>query len=423
MRFLIVLGVYFSGTLLSFYLFPFAASLYLWSNIFRPLQFAHRPDSLPVAKYVIFILFFSYILNMIKRNFSPKWNIFIFFNICMLLWIYIAAENSPFRPVSIGHLMTLLKYIIPILFISSGLRSERDVKIVLATLVFSIGIWGAQGGFYSILHGVTIDMGIPGGLLEERNYLSAVMLSITPLMIYFLMNYNWKYKFWVRLLIGFMTITNIAGVFLSNSRGATIGVGGVIVSYILMLSKNRVRDFIVLFVFVGIILIFLPKEYYDRVKTIRFSKTQTESSAQDRFELAQAAVWVTMENPVFGIGPGCWLLREKKFTFIPHYQHSIWLVLSTEYGVPGLLMYLFIIFYTFKRIYNVRNISLKINDKDSYYLSSCLILSLIGVLICYSFLNHPFGEYLWTLVACSNTYYVLFHEKLYAQYAENVEDS
>ena len=321
-----------------------------------------------------------------------------------------------------SHLTTLLKYIVPILFISSGLRSIQDLKIVLAALVFSVGIWGAQAGVYCLIHGVTINIGIPGGLLEERNYLSAVMLSITPLMIYFLFNYNWKFKRWGRLLIGFMTVTNVAGVFLSNSRGATIGVVGVVVSYIFLLSKKKVRDFIVLFFLIGIILFFLPKEYYERVKTIRFSRTQTEHSAQERIELAHAAVYVTMENPVFGIGPGCWLLREKKYSFIPHYQHSIWLVLSSEYGIPGLLIYSFIIFFTFKRIYNVRNVSLKINDEDSYYLSSCLILALIGVLICYSFLNHPFGEYLWTLVACINTYHVLFYEKLYSLHTDDSEE-
>src|SRR4051812_48106181 len=163
MRFLIVMLGYAAGTVLAFRGIAFAAALFLWNDIFQPLEFARNPGRFPSAYYVTGILVLVYAIGVFRGKIQPRFTPF-FFLLCLLMaWQGLTAVISQFRPICLDQFILYLKYVGPLAFIHTALATKRDLRIVAAVLVASVGVWSAQAGLYTLVHGANTDLGIPGG--------------------------------------------------------------------------------------------------------------------------------------------------------------------------------------------------------------------------------------------------------------------
>lgn len=386
----------------------YASSLFLWNNIFQPIAWAR--GAFPAAQVVLAVLVGSYALNLAKGAFRPRSNFMIQYGVLLFGWILIVTLVSPI-PRAVDGFIEILKYVLPLMMISTGLRTMQDVKLVTIVLTLSVGVWSAQAGVHGAVKGVTRDMAIPGGQMTDNNDFMAAAVSILPMLVYMAFSYKGKYRWmakWGGLLMAALTLCAIV---FSQSRGAALGLCGTGFLYVTLVSKRKVRDAVLGVAVTGVILLLLPDAFWDRMSTIRVGAEQTEGSAQQRMHMMISAYRAVLDHPLFGVGPECWgevAFFYSGYTFDPH---NIWLKLTTEIGVPGLILYLGFIFLTIWKLYGVRGIAARMRDPESSNLATALIMVIIGFLLPSTFLSHPFSEWLWAWLAVASAFLAIYGGK------------
>ncbi len=394
MRYYLVLLIFGTGTFLSLISFPAAAALFIWTDIFQPVAFARITSTFQFAWFVLIVLVTSYTLSVIRGKIRPRLNFYMLFIPIYLIWILISTLHSIYADAMAGFI-TIIKYIAPLMLISSGLNTTKQVKLLTLTMALSVGVWSAQAGIHGLIVGVSKDMGILGGQMTDNNDFMAATVSILPVLVYLAVSYIGPYRIGIRSFGFVMVALSIAAIVFSNSRGAALGLLAVIILYAVFVSKKKIRDTIVFFLLIGCTLFFLPKSFWDRMNTIDISSEQTEGSAAERLYMLKATAEAVADNPIFGVGPGCWLMAAEGLTGKKLEPHNIWLKLAAEIGIPGVLFYLFMPGFTIFGLLRVRKKAIAAKDFDRANLCVALVMAILGYLMPSTFLSHPFSEFLW----------------------------
>jgi probable O-glycosylation ligase (exosortase A-associated) len=402
MRMLLVLCFYALGAGLGMRAVVFAAALFLWSDIFQPLEFAKNPGRFPVAYFVLAALLAAYVSGWFRGKFKPRFGPYFYLLCGLMAWVGFTALISPYRDVAMEQFVLYLKYLLPLAIIHTAIASQADIKILSAVLAGSVGVWAAQAGVFTLANGARTDLGIPGGQMADRNDFAAAIVGTIPVLIYFMTSYDWKFKIPVRIGLALATGLSLCAIFFSLSRGASLGLAAQLMLYLGYVSKRKIRDVILIAIAGGILVFFLPESWYERMSTINVGTEQTEGSAKARMNLIMGAWHASLDYPVFGLGPGGWLEVAEAYTGDNHNPHNIYLVLTSETGFPGLALYLLLVAFTYVRVSRTISNALKRGDKQTARLGSALITAIFGLLSAMTFLNRPFNEYLWAWLAIAN---------------------
>lgn len=408
MRLILIGLIYAGGTAFAWRSVAFAISLFLWTDIFQPLSFAKMAGAYPVAWYVLFVLLASVTINFLAGRLTFRLGSF-FYAICgMILWLLVATIMSPFKEPAQVEFIRYLKYLLPLVLIYCSLQNTRQVEGVAAVLTGSVAIWAAQAGAHCIVHGTNIDLAIHGGQMTERNDFTAAIVGTLPLLAFFATSYQGRFKKMVRMGIWATAALSLAAIFFSLSRGASLGVATMMIFYIGLVSRKKFRDLAITVLGGGLLLLVLPSEWYDRMDTIQVGAEQTEGSAAQRMMLMQGALRATLDNPVFGLGPDGWLQVVHVYGDGVHNPHSIYLKLSSETGITGLVIYLAVIGMTFGRCVRGRRLALKNGDKRAWTFITAFMTCITGLLAAMTFLNYPFNEFLWAWICLANSFVTLY---------------
>jgi putative inorganic carbon (hco3(-)) transporter len=407
MRFLLVLALYGAGSVLAFRNLAVAAALFLWNDIFQPLEFAKNPGRFPSAYFVTAVLAAAFFVSWFRGKTKPQPTGFFILLTLLMLWQGLTAALSDFRQVAMDQFILYLKYIGPLALIHLAMTTKRDIRIVAAVLAGSVAVWSSQAGVFTLLNGARTDLGIPGGQMADRNDFAAAIVGTVPILFYFLVTYNWKFKFAVRTGILLALFLSVSAIFFSLSRGASLGLAAQLMLYVGYVSKRKIRDTVAIACVVVIGFMMLPQDWFDRMSTIKVGAEQTEGSAKARMNLIMGAYRASLDHPVFGLGPGGWLEVAMSYTGDDHNPHNIYLVLSSETGIPGLVLYLIVIGFTYVQVYRTINRAIRRGDIVTARLGAALITSIFGLLAAMTFLNRPFNEYLWAWLALANALCVI----------------
>ena len=289
MRLLLILGLFAVAGLFSLRAPVYAACLFLWNNIFQPLSFARSPAAFPAAQAVLAVLVGSYALHIARGKLKPRANWLILYSPVLLGWILVTALVSPI-PHAMEGFVEILKYLLPLFFISIGLRSIPDIKILSILLTLSVGVWSAQAGVHGLVKGVTRDMAIEGGQMTDNNDFMAATVSILPMLLYLAFSYRGKFKGWAKAGGLLIAALSVAAIVFSGSRGAALGLAASAMLYVALVSRKKLRDGLSLVAIVSVVLLFLPDAFWERMSTIRLGSEQTEGSAQERMHMMTAAL-------------------------------------------------------------------------------------------------------------------------------------
>lgn len=412
MRYLAVLLAYAAGAGLALRGFVFAAALFLWNDIFQPLEFAKNPGALPVAQFVTAVLLGAYLLDWFRGRLRPRVGPFMYLFCGMILWIGITTALSPFRQTALEQFIIYLKYLVPLVFIHTALADQRQVRILCAVLAASVGLWAMQAGAHTLVSGPSPDMGIPGGQMGDRNDFAAAMVGTVPILFYFMLSYRWRFRAAVRLGLALAIFLTLTAIILSLSRGASLGLAAQLVLFVGYVSKKKIRDTILIALACGVGIMLLPQSWWDRMETIKVGAEQTEGSAKQRMTLLIGAYHASLDHPLFGLGPGGWLEVAEAYTGDNHNPHNIYLVLSSETGIPGLAIYLILVIFTYVRVSRVIGRALRRGDLEMARLGSALITCIFGLLSAMTFLNRPFNEYLWAWLSIANALPAIYAKEI-----------
>jgi len=164
---------------------------------------------------------------------------------------------------------------------------------------------------------------------------------------YILKRFNWIFLV--------LLILNLAGVFISASKAAFIGV--VVFSFIMIiLKKRRLIPFLIIFIILTFVIPNPIKNMFE------FSLTK-DPYAFNRIDIWKMSINMFKDNFLYGVGPGNFSEVSKKYNFkqtkgpanyfkVPRIPHNDYLKLLCETGLFGLIILILFIFFILKKIFS-----------------------------------------------------------------------
>jgi putative inorganic carbon (hco3(-)) transporter len=112
--------------------------------------------------------------------------------------------------------------------------------------------------------------------------------------------------------------------------------------------KGRRHHLILLTALAGIFLLFAgsPANYAERVRTIFHPDEDPTGSSQARRDIFYQSVELTLQHPLLGVGPG----NFESVSGTWHVTHDSYTQLSSEAGIPALLLFLAILWWAFSNV-------------------------------------------------------------------------
>jgi hypothetical protein len=262
-----------------------------------------------------------------------------------------------------------LKMVVLFLMLGNVLRSARNVQgamwmcIVSATCISSMAI------ALKVLLGESVAEGRlvsdASGLYSGPNFFSMTLILLLPYVLFFLFLHH---SLLVRAFAAFVAVVFTIANMLTESRSGVIGEGLVVMLVFWSLRRwgiSLTKTVGVLALGAVLLLPFAPKGLWERFSTLFISSDVSTldpnsaagsalGSKRQREELLLQAVILTAENPIFGVGMN-------NFPAAAHARfnngdeewvgcHDTFLQISSELGIPGFLLYTFLLWAAWKTV-------------------------------------------------------------------------
>ena len=160
----------------------------------------------------------------------------------------------------------------------------------------------------------------------------------------------------------------------TGSRGALLGVAMLCVFGFLQASKRtKVKMAIAAPLILIVLAVVVPSNLRERYTTLFKSGGETSLTEQDRrtteetkeymaatgsaearFRLLKDSITITLNHPIFGVGPGNFMVEQENLAVARgelgmwHVTHNSYTQVSSEMGIPGLVLYVAFLYQTFK---------------------------------------------------------------------------
>lgn len=278
------------------------------------------------------------------------------------------------------------------------------------TWILSILV-AALVGFSYFLSGKNIDNIEVGGSLSGGDDFAAALNFVLPFAFFiFFIEKGWK-KYFALFIFCFFSVL----VILVGSRGGFLGLGAVIFFILLKSPSKKLSVSLATFGILSLIF-FAPPKFFSEVKSITNTK---ESTAHHRLTMWKDGMEIFADNPIFGIGlmnfPSYYghnYMPSRRSTFSQarwKVAHSDPVTVLCELGIPGIIIYLLI-------IYNILKINIlfqkksKTSSGNSAFgtLANGIFTGFMGYLICSMFLTLIYYPHLYIFSALSSVLWRIY---------------
>lgn len=373
--------------------------MWAWLSYMNPHRMTYGfAYDMPFAQIIALVLFLAILFNK-DRGRIPIDNTMIVWLI-FLFWMLITTVFSIYFDASYYALIKVMKIQLLTFLTMMLITNQERINKLVWVIVISIGFFSIKGGVFTILTGGSHKVwGPPSSFIEENNSLALASIMVVPLFVY--LYYREKNK-WIKYgLAGCALLTLISAVG-SQSRGALLAIISVLVFFWLK-TKGKIITGIGLFVLVVIGFNFMPNSWHDRMSTIQHY--EEDSSAMDRIN-----AWVYSINIASNriVGGGFDSYSDSTYALYspgyirPQAAHSIYFSVLADHGWPGLILFLFVLFMTWKSLSYV--IQMSKDNKDLHEqcaLANALKVSFIAYLTGGAFLSLAYFDLPWHMIAIS----------------------
>jgi hypothetical protein len=280
-----------------------------------------------------------------------------------------------------------------ILFVQAG----SVAAIAIASVVNAHLPGGRLQGVLSGMYGNSNDF----ALLMDISFPLCLALALTT-------RNSWEKVIWTIAMLGM-----IYAVFLTASRAGAISLVVVAVVCLWQLGVKSRRFYLLLLVPVAVIVIWL---YSANALRARFEQTdispvtanhstEASGSAQQRKELLIQSLKVTAQHPLFGVGPGNFVI----LSGVWHVTHNSYTQLSSEGGIPALLLYALIFWRAITNLRDVRKYPKA--GKAIRIFSMALEASLAAYLVGSFFATDAYQVFPYCLVAYTSALFLIVRKE------------
>ncbi len=324
-------------------------------------------------------------------------------------WMCVATMFSVWKGGSVSTVLTWARVVLPMMFIFGELpMGWKEVRLALYAMATG-GIAVVSTGRAFINDAGGGRLGLEFGLIGNPNDYAGHLLAVLPV-VFFLVFVRPNLPI-VGSLLRLAGIAALAyGLYLilrSGSRGALIALVGTVL-YIFWKGSARVRmTAVIVLPLVALILgLTIPKSTLIRLVSFSLSYATEENeeaveSALSRQYLFNQSVKLTFTRPLFGVGPGQFGTYEGDEAK-QQGRHGGWLEthnsftqISSENGIPGILLYLSAILASFKLLRDAEKKAREHPEMRHIQIACfCLSVSYFGYLAAIAFLNFGYFFYL-----------------------------
>lgn len=425
MRQLIVIFIFWSPIVLTFYDPYFGVLSYVLMNIIRPEQLMWGDRQAAGRIYLVTqaACFFSWLFNRDKEHLHGKDNplttqiiLLLFFVADMFIVTFFSAFEESAVWSSLFWRTTLFCFVFS-KSISTPKKLELFYVFVLIWMTF-LAAWGIQQKF----GGNSRMEGLGGAMLSDINDISSVYVMFVPMAYYSLFSRKKMIRLWVGLP---SFIIFVVFILFGGSRGAFLGLI-VCMGLIFLRAQGMQRiKMIATMVFVsgllGALLIkFAPEGFFDeytaRLKSIKGGEStetgevEREGSSAGRIAMWQGAWTIFINNPQYwgaGVGMRCYpfmyyqhfdqiepVLSEEDFALIYHGGrggkaiHNAQLNILMSGGIPLATIWAVLFFFSWHQAHSFPKKYPKIaQGVNLHNYANALEIGIVGWFICMSFLN------------------------------------
>lgn len=313
------------------------AVVWMFVSVSSIHQLGYTTASLPVAMTIGLCLLVSILAHRSEFDFS--WTTPLVWLALFTLWMNITYIASFQLEENYGMWVRVMKINLFMFVVSGVILTRKDVDLVIWTLVIALGLLGVKGGLFTIAKGGASLVWGPGGFIGGNNEFAVALITIIPLIYYlrFICEQRWIKN--ALLAVMFLCAISAIG---SHSRGALLAIGAMS-ALLIVKSKQRGTLSLMAVVIIALILIMMPVEWFDRMKTI-------ESYEQDRSAMGRINAWTMAFNLALDRFFGS-SFENVKFEYFLQYglstetalmqgPHSIYFQVLGQHGFVGLFLFL-----------------------------------------------------------------------------------
>ena len=270
-------------------------------------------------------------------------------------------------------------YLMIITAIDNRAKLEGFIKVYLAmvALVFVQPFLLSLVGMGFVYNNHMMRLGGVTGYFAHPNMLAIVTASSLPFFYYYMRDSKSKK---VKIVCLLLLLISVRVIMLTQSRTGFVGVAA-FVFLVWMRSKRKVMGAIACLVMAAVGWTFAPQQTRDRFLTLfrvldvmttdRDTWTEEEDdtlgSMESRLELTQRTLIAFAENPVLGLGLGCFASYNGRRWGLWFPPHNTFLQVLAEAGILGFITLMFVIYRTYQNLLRVRRESEQLNTKDGFF--------------------------------------------------------
>lgn len=291
-------------------------------------------------------------------------------------------------------------------FVTMMLIYGRErIRALVVVIALSLGFFGVKGGIFVLTTGGHNQvLGPPGSFIGGNTSLGLALVMVLPLIVMLAKQADKK---WLKRAGYAAALLTIGATVFTYSRGALLGLAATL-PFIFLTARKKllVLLLIVPLAWVGPSLV--PKKLLHKESTI--STYHEDNSAMQRIQAWSVAWNVALHSPLVGGGfklentsNDRWL---RYASFLGDWDnraraaHSIYFQMLGEQGFTGLILFLLLLFYSFRTLAKVKK-EAKSSDSHAWMgdYASALQIGLLGYAVSGAFLSLAYFDLFYAYVA------------------------
>lgn len=373
----------------------YAACLYLWIAYFRPESWAWSDifSTLNLSYVAGAYLVIRTLMSGTKITLDWRSGLLLLFLAQALLSSALGVNPS----YSFGYWQEFAKMIVVSILLTNIIQTTADLRLVMIVIALSLGFEAAKQGWAQLVlnPGGRNDNGVP--FLGDNNLVAVGMAMLVPI----IGALATTAVGWQKRAFQFLNIGVIYRALSTYSRGGFLSIGAVSAIWFWR-SPHKLKTFAAVVIAATLILPVLPQQFWDRMSTITASGDERDDSQQSRLHFWQVAVAMANDRPLTGVGHSAYPRAYNSYDWSDarfgtnRAVHSAWFGVLAELGYPGLLLFVLIVFGSFRACRRVRLAAKRgeITGPLGAY-AVAFETSLVAFVVGGSFVSFHYCEMLW----------------------------
>lgn len=373
-----------------------ALAAFAWLYYYRPEDFIPGLSYIPMAKITGIFAFLALIVGLLsggkfKMPKAVQYLWLLLFQMCLCVPFAI-WKGGAFSTIS----DKFSKAVVVAMLISMAVVTVKELRKLLWIQVSAV----ALVVFFSVLVHHTKDgrlQGVQKSILENPNDLAINIAISFPLGLVFMLNAKGlKKAIWAVALL-FMAVCIVLTYSRSGLLAFILSVSVCLWEYGIKGKRRYLVGSVAAMLVIGLGLALSSSHYRARVESIVMGNIEgsgDKGSLNARKELLKKSLYTAATHPLFGVGPGCFVLVDKGWVV----AHNSYTELAAESGIPAVILFLLTIGAAFKNVAQVRKSPWYQQDPEVRLFTQALWACLVAYLMAAAFASTEYNLYPYFMV-------------------------